>query len=319
MTKNLTLPEIRQRLQASQKIVLTPHIHPDGDCLGSMLGLYHVLKSQYKEVSMLLDDEVPKSFHFLPGQEEICQPENPIDADLLVIVDASDLERIGQVRNMVKAPTLNIDHHISNVHFADYLYLDPDAAATGEIIYDLVKEMIKELPLESAICLYTAIATDCGFFRFSNTQAKTMKIAAQLIEAGVKPYRIAESLEVRSVESLQIMAQVLQTLQFYQSGKIAAISVSEQIMAKGKDHTEGLVQYPRSLEGVDVAVMFKEVDQQTLRVSMRSHETDVSEVALQFGGGGHKRAAGCTLLGPVEESKQKLINQLIKTVQEASL
>lgn len=315
MTKNLTLPEIRQRLQASQKIVLTPHIHPDGDCLGSMLGLYHVLKSQHKEVYMLLDDEVPKSFQFLPGQEEIGKPEKEIEADLLVIVDASDFERIGHVKNVVKAPILNIDHHISNLHFADYLYLDSGAAATGEIIYDLLKEMIESLPLESAICLYTAIATDCGFFRFANTQAKTMKIAADLIELGVKPYKIAEALEVRSVESLQIMAEVLQTLQFYHSGKIAAISVSEQIMDKGKDHTEGLVQYPRSLEGVDVAIMFKEVDQQTLRVSMRSHETDVSQVALMFGGGGHQRAAGCTLLGPIEESKQKLIHELIHTVQ----
>ncbi len=316
MSKKIDLLATGNMLLAAQKIVLCCHVSPDGDTLGSALALLHFLESKGKEVTVFVDDTINKSMHFLPGIERVQKPEagTTITADLLVVVDASSFDRIGIVGEVVKAPVLlNIDHHISNTEFADYLYLDAKAAAAGEIMCDLFKAMEWEYSEAVAVNLYTAITTDCGNFRYSNTTAKTMQRAAELLNYGVQPNEISDYLEVRSRKTMELLAKVLPSLTFDYDGKVAHLTITNDLYDKEAE-TDSFVSYPRYTEGVEVAILFKAVEPAVTRVSMRSGNVDVAQIALSFGGGGHLRAAGCTIYAPVEEAKEQLLAALGKVL-----
>jgi phosphoesterase RecJ-like protein len=290
-------------LSQANHIVLTTHIHPDGDALGSLLALYAYLIAQGKYVTMLLDDEVPRAFRFLTGWDKIEKPQSIMtDVDLLVVLDSSDLERVGKVKDVVKAPILNIDHHISNLKFADYWYIDSQVAATGELIFLLLKEGNTTITSDMAAALFTAIATDCGFFRYANTSAQTLKYASELVALGARPHIISEFLDTKPLAVIEILPKVLETLEVIDcgsGGQIAMLTLNQKILADFKDDTEGFINYPRNIEGVEIAIMFKETDDHSVRVSLRSKSIDVSQLALAFGGGGHARAAGCTVTEPL--------------------
>ena len=237
-----------------------------------------------------------------------------LQTDLLVVIDASSFDRIGLVSEVVEAKTLlNIDHHISNERFAEYLYLDAKAAAVGEVMCDLFMAMQWPFDKEIATCFYTAISTDCGSFRYANTTPKTMRNAAKLLEYGVQPNEISDALDVRSRDTVEMLAKVLPSLTFAYEGKIAYLTITNDLYDKDVQ-TDSFVSYPRYIEGVDVAIMFKAVEPTVTRVSMRSKSVDVSAVAVAFGGGGHLRAAGCTIYAPVEEARTQLLEALGKLV-----
>jgi len=291
MSKHCSLQETAALLQAANKIVLCSHVSPDGDTLGSALSLMKALQKLGKDVIVTVDDEISKVYKFLPGIESFVRFQNDerIAADLLVVIDASSLDRAGNVSQCVSAPkTLNIDHHISNTEYADYLYLDTAAAATGEIMYELIDTLGIEVDLEMATCIYTALYTDCGSFKYSNTMPKTMRIAAALLEIGVKPNEISDSMEIKPRSNIEMLTKVLETLTFDADGKIAYISINNEMYDKDVD-TDTFISYPRYIEGVEVAIMFKAVEKAVTRVSMRSRNLDVSEIAITFGGGGHLR------------------------------
>ena len=309
MSKKINLLETGNMLLAAQKIVLCCHVSPDGDTLGSALGLARFLKQKGKEVIVFADDHINKSLSFIPGIEKVQRPEEGVivEADLFVVVDASSFDRVGICNEVVKAPVLlNIDHHISNTEFADYLYLDAEAAAAGEIMCDLFEAMGWEYDEAIAVDFYTAITTDCGSFRYSNTTSKTMQRAAKLLDYGVKPNEISDMLDVRSRKTTELLAKVLPSLTFDYEGKVAHITITNDLYDK-EAQTDSFVSYPRYIEGVEVAIMFKAVEPEVTRVSMRSSNVDVASVALSFGGGGHLRAAGCTIYAPVEEAKAQLL------------
>ena len=309
MSKKINLLETGNMLLAAQKIVLCCHVSPDGDTLGSALGLARFLEQQGKEVIVFADDHINKSLSFIPGIEKVQRPEEGVlvEADLFVVVDASSFDRVGICNEVVKAPVLlNIDHHISNTEFADYLYLDAEAAAAGEIMCDLFEAMGWEYDEAIATDFYTAITTDCGSFRYSNTTSKTMQRAAKLLDYGVKPNEISDMLDVRSRKTTELLAKVLPSLTFDYEGKVAHITITNDLYDK-EAQTDSFVSYPRYIEGVEVAIMFKAVEPEVTRVSMRSSSVDVASVALSFGGGGHLRAAGCTIYAPVEEAKAQLL------------
>ena len=309
MSKKINLLETGNMLLAAQKIVLCCHVSPDGDTLGSALGLARFLEQQGKEVIVFADDHINKSLSFIPGIEKVQRPEEGVivEADLFVVVDASSFDRVGICNEVVKAPVLlNIDHHISNTEFADYLYLDAEAAAAGEIMCDLFEAMGWEYDEAIATDFYTAITTDCGSFRYSNTTSKTMQRAAKLLDYGVKPNELSDMLDVRSRKTTELLAKVLPSLTFDYEGKVAHITITNDLYDK-EAQTDSFVSYPRYIEGVEVAIMFKAVEPEVTRVSMRSSNVDVASVALSFGGGGHLRAAGCTIYAPVEEAKAQLL------------
>lgn len=309
MSKKINLLETGNMLLAAQKIVLCCHVSPDGDTLGSALGLARFLAQKGKEVIVFVDDDINKSLSFIPGIEKVRRPEAGVivEADLFVVVDASSFDRVGICNEVVKAPVLlNIDHHISNTEFADFLYLDAEAAAAGEIMCDLFEAMGWEYDEAIAVDFYTAITTDCGSFRYSNTTSKTMQRAAKLLDYGVKPNEISDMLDVRSRKTTELLAKVLPSLTFDYEGKVAHITITNDLYDK-EAQTDSFVSYPRYIEGVEVAIMFKAVEPEVTRVSMRSSSVDVASVALSFGGGGHLRAAGCTIYAPVEEAKAQLL------------
>lgn len=306
----LALAAVAEKLLASRKPLLTVHIHPDGDAIGAMLGLYWLLKSRGIEPTMVVDDSVPAVFQNLLGADLI-RPFSPekTDADLLVVLDASDEGRIGRVREMLDpaVKVLNIDHHVSNMGFSDWRWLDVGAAATAEMVTRLAEHW--QYGYETvgvAEALYTGIATDCGFFRYANTTPQTMRLAARLVEAGVEPNVVSDRIETQPVAMLNVLATVLSSLELHKGGRLAMISIPLEQYDPEID-SDSFIRYPRYIEGVEVAVMLKGVAEHTTRVSMRSRELDVSKVALHFGGGGHKRAAGCTIPLPLNDARSAIV------------
>lgn len=316
MSKNCTLEEIAALLLAQDKLVLCPHVSPDGDALGSTLALKMALEKAGKKVTVMVDDDVPKAFGFLPQIDCFVKPANDevAEADLLVVLDASSLDRIGKVAQAVKAKAVaNIDHHISNTQFADYLYLNTEAAATAEILCNLVEKLGITPDKDLATCLYTGIYTDCGSFRYANTTPGTMRAAAKLLEYGARPNEISDALGTNTRANIEMLGKVLQTLAFYNDGKISTLEINTDLYDKDVN-TDNFISFARYIEGVDVAVLFKAVEPAVTRVSMRSQDTDVAAIALSFGGGGHVRAAGCTVELPLEQAKAKVLEAIGKAL-----
>ena len=309
MSKNCSLAETGELLKAAKKLVIVSHVSPDGDTLGSSLALMHALCMLGKEVIMNVDDDISTVYSFLPGIAEYRRfaPEESVDADLLVIVDASSADRAGNALDVVKSPAvLNIDHHKTNTRFADYLYLDSDAAATAEIIYSLLLEMGIKLTRDIATCIYEGIYTDTGSFKYSNPTSRTLKTAAALLNYGVNPSLISDNMELKSRSQVEMLRKVLETLTFLKDGKIAYIEIPLELYDHNVE-TDTFISYPRYVEGVEIALLFKQVEANLTRVSFRSKEIDVAKVALSFGGGGHKKASGCSIYAPLKEAEKVIL------------
>ena len=310
MSKNCSLAETGDMLKAAQKLVIVSHVSPDGDTLGSSLALMHALRMLGKDVIMNVDDDISTVYSFLPGIAEYRRfaPEESVDADLLVIIDASSADRAGNAMEVVKSPVvLNIDHHKTNTRFADYLYLDSDAAATAEIIYRLLLKMGIKLTRDIATCIYEGIYTDTGSFKYSNTTSNTLKTAADLLNYGVNPSLISDNMELKSRSQVEMLRKVLETLTFLKDGKIAYIEIPPELYDHNVE-TDTFISYPRYVEGVEIALLFKQVEANLTRVSFRSKEIDVAKIALSFGGGGHKKAAGCSIYAPLKEAEKVVLD-----------
>jgi len=304
----IALDEAAKIIGEAQTIILTAHIRPDGDAIGSTLGLMHYLREQGKDARVLIDDEIPRIFNVLPGVEQIERPAEGqrYAADLLIVCDV-ELKRTGAVLDAVDAVrVLNIDHHVTNDEAAEYLYLNPDYAATCEIMHDLVRTMGGTFTLDVATCLYTGMATDTGFFRFSNTTPHTMRAAADLVEVGVRPNIISVAMEMKSYDEVMAQVRAIRNLEMFYDGKVAAVFIDEE-RAKEVTTTEGLLDKLRVIEGTQVVFFMKWLEKDTYRISMRSKGTNVSRIAQGFGGGGHVRAAGCTLHGSFDEAKKTIL------------
>ena len=309
----ISLQEAADKLREAGRIVVTAHVNPDGDALGSSRALYHLLQKLGKTVQVLIDDDIPDAFGFLPGIEVIAKPdEEKYQADLLVLLDVS-MDRVGRVIERCPAPILNIDHHITNDEKADYLYLDADRAATAEIVYQLAGALQVVPDKAAATCIYTGMSTDTGNFRYSNTTPFTMRAAADMIEAGAEPHVVSEALEKRSFKEVQDRARAMQTIEVCADGKIAGLYIGNGLY-ETLDTTEGFIDGVRIIDTVRVAILMKEVAPGKCRVSMRSKGVDVSSIAASFGGGGHIRAAGGTIEEPLAAAKAKLLAAVDKAV-----
>ncbi len=316
----ISLEQAADLLKEKSSFVLTAHVNPDGDAVGSLLAMALMLRTMGKKVVCQIDDNLPGNFRFLSGFETIGRPsgtEGRLDADLLVILDASDRRRVGAVGDLCVAPVLNFDHHISNKGFADYCCLDSRAAATGEMIFQLAELLQIDMTVQLAECLYTAIATDCGFFRYSNTTPRTLRIGAALLESGVSPNKISEAAEEQPLSSVKALGRALvDALEFFAAGKIGCMALDCEFLAQC-DSTESFIDVVRTIEGLDVAILVKEVERGICRVSMRSKTLDVSAIALQFGGGGHRKAAGCTVKNHLAAVKEAVVNAVACNLEGA--
>ena len=248
---------LRELLKA-RTVVLSTHVNPDGDALGSMLGLYLFLMSRGVQVQMWLDDNLPIMYSFLPEIDAIVRPPSvPAPVDWFVVLDAGDESRTGDAANKYRGRSLNIDHHLSNSDFADLTVVDETAAATGIIILRMLEEAQAEITPAIATCLYAAIATDCGFFRYANTDSQTFLAAARLVSCGAEPHIISELIQTMPLSKIFALSKILDTLEISACGRIASVEVPAGIPPTDVEDTEGFIDYPRNIVGVEVAVMFK--------------------------------------------------------------
>lgn len=302
--------DIRKYIDGADNILLTSHVHPDGDAIGSCLALYHVLKSMGKEVQVVMDDHAPEIFDILPGFGEIQRYEGQqLEADLVVLLDARP-GREGRVCAAVSAPVLNIDHHTSNDMSADYAYVEPEASATAEMLYNIFREWGVALTEEIASCLYLGIATDTGFFAFPNTRPETLEICANLMRVGVRPASLAAAVSRKSFHEVEELARGLGTMELFAGGRVAGIFLDESF--RDLELTDALIDMVRFIDGIDMAVLLKAEDDKSCRVRMRSEVLDVSLLAKRLGGGGHREAAGATIMAGVDEARHILKDEIIK-------
>ncbi len=305
-------------------VAIFPHVSADGDAIGSALALALALKNAGKQVIVYLEEEIPAAYSFLPGTELAgfaIEDVRDMDMDVNVALDTGDVGRLGTRAEMFfKAPcTVNIDHHVTNTRFAHLNFVDETSAATGEIIFLLLKKLKLELDKNIAECLYTAISTDTGGFKYGNTTAGTHKIAAELLSTGIDIAGLSQRIfDNTTFSKLKLTKRAIEALELYEDSKLAVTVLSlEDIRAAGaKDEDcDGIVNLGRSIEGVEVSILVKEKNSEEVRINLRSKTyVDVSEIAASFGGGGHKRAAGCTVKGSLEEVKKKLIDAVKKNL-----
>ncbi|NLY74753.1 MAG: bifunctional oligoribonuclease/PAP phosphatase NrnA [Firmicutes bacterium] len=307
-------------IEAKNQFIVTCHVHPDGDAIGSLLAVGFLLKKLGKNVELVCSEGVPTVYTFLEGSELIKKERGPsLLPEVLIAVDCAERERCALAEEIWGIPGLiviNIDHHITNTGFGNLNIVDSQAAATGEVLLRLFKEAGIALEQGVATALYTAVATDTGFFRYSNTSSFTLELAATLVkEYGVEPAKVAEQVhEQKSFNSIRLLGEVLCTLKVGVGGKVAWMVLDQEMLNKypvENEETESFVNYARSIEGVEIGILFKELRANEIKLSWRSSvNVDVSKLAAYFGGGGHARAAGCTLNGPVK----KVVDDVLRFV-----
>jgi phosphoesterase RecJ-like protein len=300
-------------LKECRTVLISVHRNPDGDALGSQLALLAALEKLGKRVAAHNLDPVPEAYRFLPGAEKITSGKTVTGAfDAMVVLDA-DPPRTGLFEGTYPSPLLiNIDHHVTNPLQWQRTWLDPDAAATGEMIYRLVGLLDVPLDRMIALCLFTAIFTDTGSFRYSNTTPEAMRIAADLIEAGADPWLVTENVyESFAFRRMKLLGHVLAGMERSPDGRIASVVVTEdlyRLTGTTAEDTDMFVNFVRSVKGVEVAVLFRQTGPRQYKISLRSKgRVDLTGMAQTFGGGGHKNAAGAVIDGPFERTKADVL------------
>jgi bifunctional oligoribonuclease and PAP phosphatase NrnA len=322
-----TQSEIAEIFKKYKHFIISSHIHLDGDALGSELALYFMLTQLEKDVLIINQDKTPDIYQFLPGTKKIiCMEElsnhysyHIKPATLLVVLDASNLERIGDIgidMNQIEF-IVNIDHHPSNTLFGKYNYIDSDASSVGEILFQLGKKIGCNITYQMAIPLYTAIVTDTGSFRYANTKARTFQIALHLVKLGVNPNNITNYIyNNNELSNLKLLGEALSNLKLDSSLQISWTIVTRNMLSKTQskdEETEGIVDKILSIKTVQVSVLFRETKNGNIKVSFRSKgKFNVDQFASNFGGGGHPNAAGCQLRGTIDKITNIVISKLQK-------
>ncbi len=294
------IQEIAQWLESRKKLLITGHQRPDGDCLGSALALGMALEETGKKCTIVSSDSLPHMYSALPGADKIIKcAQIEEDYDGVITLECGNVERSG-IKGLSNLPTINIDHHPSTGDWAEVNWVNPAVSAVGELIFLLIESL--GIPITPAIAsnIFAAIMTDTGSFQYSNTSEQTLLIASRLVSYGASPSDITQTVYMNQKASrLRLLAKVLETLKIDQSGKIATVSMSlDDLESTGAeaDDTEGFVNYPLGIQGIEACALFRQSSEHNFRVSLRSRQKiDVSKVAVQFEGGGHARAAGFSL------------------------
>lgn len=312
-------------IRNAKRVLVSSHENPDGDAIGSTLALGLGIEQMGKEVVFYNKDGVPETLRFLPHSDRIVKSLDGIEGtfDLAFAVDCTGTNRAGsEFEDFLSTgrggKVIIMDHHQTNNSSADLHLLDPRSSSTGIIVYSLLKQLPVEINSDIADNIYTTIIGDTGSFRYSNTNPDTFRVAAELVEHGVDPAEISEALfESEPLRKLKLIGLVLPTLEVSGDKKIASVYVDNKMFAQSgacREDTEGIVNIPRSIKGVEVALLFREEvdkDGSLWKVSFRSKgQVDVAKVAEGFGGGGHYRAAGCSLAGDLDEVKKRVIESV---------
>ncbi len=317
------LSQVVELIENKSNFAITTHVRPDGDGIGSSLGLCWLLRSLGKTAEVIVRDPIPVSYTSLPGADEI-RIVSEIDKqyDAVLVIECSDITRPG-IRNLENQFTVNIDHHSTSEHFGTINWIDATASAVGEMIYNLCKAIGGRISKEIAECVYMALVTDTGSFHFANTTERTLKVASELIKVGVRPAQISEAVYNSYPWSrIELMREVLATVKRNENGKVAWMRQTLE-MAKKADSVDGdnngFVNIPLAAAEVEATVYMRESSPNCYRVSLRSKgNVNVARVAEKFGGGGHKNASGCRVEGDWDVKEREILNELTKAVENSN-
>jgi bifunctional oligoribonuclease and PAP phosphatase NrnA len=313
----MIITKIIREIEANRSFLVTTHEGPDGDAVGSTMALTSFLLALGKDVTLYYCDPLPATYRFLPLADLVVHSIPDRSFDVCFVLDAGELKRAGADISTFNRfdKIINIDHHPYCEEFGDLNYVDPSASATGAMIYRVLETAGYAIDYNTALCVYVAIVTDTGSFRYSNANPEAFAISGKLVDLGINPWAVAEKLyESQPLKRLELLALALSTLTVSKTGEFASITVTLDMYQKtgaNSELTDGFVNYPRSIHGVEVSVFFREIKPGLFKVSFRSKgKVNVSSLAMAFGGGGHNNAAGCTLTGSLEEVKENVLSYM---------
>lgn len=314
---NNPVAAILTKIEEGRRFLVASHESPDGDALASTLALTHGLRALGKEVVAFNSDAVPAYLDFLPGAHTVVHALEAGDSfDTGFILDAGELRRAGSHLRGLCQTLINIDHHPHSENFGEIYWVDENASATGALVYRLLTAAGVLISPEIAICIYTAILSDTGSFRYSNADPEAFRIASEMVGLGVVPWDVATGLYENQEEArLRLLARVLSTLTVSPCGRLASVASTLDMMREtgtGPEHTDGFVNYPRSIRGVEVAIYFRQVNGGgAYKVGFRSKgRVNVGALARELGGGGHHNAAGALVTGDLEEVRNSVLSRL---------
>lgn len=320
LTASLSLADLAALLQGvPRRCVVTSHVRPDGDAIGSALALALALQRLGHRVLVLNEDGLPDNLRFLPGGELVTRPSGVVAADIVFALDNATQPRLGEGVNVAIAEVpmlVNVDHHVSNTRYGNHHYIDSSSPATGQIVAEWLEAA--GVPLDAAIAenLYTAISTDTGSFQYSNTTPATYRWAARLIEAGLDVGELNRKIYQSSpLRRVKLLGELLRVLDLSPDGRVASWHLTSEMVARAgarPEDSENMIDHIRGIEGVVVAAFFEELPDGKVRLSLRSKDArfDASALCGQFGGGGHRMAAGARLRGPIGEARDRVLSSI---------
>ena len=310
--KNNTFEEIGHQLNAAETISIFPHILMDGDALGSAAALCHVLRCMGKDAAVLIEDKIPDNLMFLDKGYCTYDTGKYMDCDIALCIDCGELNRFPE-RNeafLSGKTKICIDHHPTSGGIGDFNYIDPEASATGEVVFELLEAINAEIDSETANAIFAAITTDSGNFQYSNTTKRTHQIVTKLYDHGLDAYKTSVALyENESFEKINLMSHVLSNAEVFAGGRAIISCVSQELLKQTDarmEDSEGIVSMMRSIKGIDIAALIKENEPDKIKVSLRAKGGDVGKLAVRFGGGGHEKASGCTLYEDLDSAAARI-------------
>lgn len=319
MANRENLFKVAAALQQASRLLLLGHISPDGDSVGSLLALQRILQKRGKEAWVYTGEGIPQNLQFLPGADGALGADDPLPPaiDTVVILDCGEWERTGFDADLFSgALIVNIDHHRTSRGLGHFNYIDSSVAACGQLILHLSDHWLEEIDAHVATCLYTAIASDTGFFQYTNTDRQVHLDAARLLSAQANHNLVVENINSKTDSYFQGVVLTLSRLKRIAGGKAAySYLLASDLRELGLTAADanGMVNFPRSLTGVQIAAFLLEIEPHVFKVSLRARDCiDVSAIAVGFGGGGHPQAAGCTLQGSIDTC----IKILAKTIEK---
>ncbi len=315
--------EMQILIENSNRIALISHKDPDGDCLGSLLGLHHILSDRGIKSDVYLDGGIPDNYAFLPGLAKINNKPGKSSHDLVIVLDCSDLDRTGNMKEVFHRgnKSICIDHHESNLNFCDINIVEKDCSSTGEMIYKMSSQWGYDVGKDSAINIYTAILTDTGKFIYDKTTPDTFRCVAELVEKGINFTDIVD--HVYGSEDRQAVlakSKILSEAEFFYNGKLSIGFISQKVLEDydvEMKNIDGLVESLRDIKNVEISCILKETGENSTKISLRSKgEVNVSKISKLFNGGGHSKAAGFTLKNNIYEAKDLVVEKLKEFLED---
>jgi len=311
----MTLEHILEEIKKAEKIVILTHENPDGDAIGSSLGMYIALRKMGKEPDIIIP-ELPRVYNFLPEIENVKKEGQKEPYDLAIALDCATIKMLNGWANYFEDAKVKvtIDHHGTNTMYGDYNYVNPDAPACAQTLISIIQYFGVEIDKKIGTCLLTGIITDTGGFQYQSTTPETFEFAAELLQTGVNVSDVYKRvMNTMTKANFELRKRAIERMEFFKEGKIAFTYVTKEDIEEANAETgdfEGIVEEGRNIEGVEVSIFLRET-QKGFKVSLRSNDyVNVSDVCLLFGGGGHIHAAGCTIAQSLEQVKEKIVNEV---------